>query len=150
MAKQTANPHPNVMRSQSPDDWRIPAELRPDPTRAQSIATTPSPKQIRMNVPKNSAQRSPAVPLCQARGRLTAVSATATYPPLRRRSVQRLFFRVRPAWTYFRHNEETSQARGARVHEMREQERVSCAPGATHSMQTTCHRCHARSSDTRM
>src|SRR5215831_1625166 len=87
MAKQTANAHPKVIRSQSPAPRSAVLGLivRPDPINAQSIATTPSPKQIRMNVPKNSAHRSPAVPLCHAAGLAGAVSATATYPPLRKR-----------------------------------------------------------------
>jgi hypothetical protein len=36
-----------------------PLKLRPDPISAQSIATTPSPKQMRTKQPKNSAHRSP-------------------------------------------------------------------------------------------
>src|SRR4051794_31606598 len=82
----TANAHPKVIRSQSPDPRSagpLGLAVRPDPIRAQSIATTPSPKLIRMNVPKNSAHSSPPRPFRQPAGtaRTAAESSSATYPP---------------------------------------------------------------------
>jgi len=69
MAKQTASAHPQVMSNQSPAELKgvavFPAAVRPDPIKAQSIATTPSPKQIRTKQPKNSAQSSPIRPCRQ-------------------------------------------------------------------------------------
>jgi hypothetical protein len=71
------------MSSQSPLAWKIsfprPLWLRP----ATAIATTPSPKQIRMNVPKNSAAYSPTVVerhLAPSRCVLAAAVAMA-FPP---------------------------------------------------------------------
>src|ERR1700761_6355022 len=84
MAKTTARHHPHVISSQSPEDWSGPAELRPEPTRAHSIATTPSPNEIRMKQPKNSAHNSPKRPFRHESGRKWVVIGSltvATEPP---------------------------------------------------------------------
>ena len=107
MAKQTANAHPQVTRSQSPDPRsgvaaeKIPDPAlavagdgidRPDPSRAKSIATTPSPKLIRMKQPKNSAHNSPTMPCFHLSGKgPTALdSATVDTQPPPRRFVQEM------------------------------------------------------------
>src|ERR1700748_3229218 len=93
MANTTARAHPHVMSNQSPLPSRAVLELtvRPDPIKAHSIATTPSPKLIRMKHPKNSAHNSPTSPCFHLSGKgPTALdSATADTQPPPRRWVQK-------------------------------------------------------------
>jgi hypothetical protein len=97
-AKATAIAHPKVINSQSPLPRRAVDLLmvRPDPIRAHSIATHPSPKQIRMKQPKNSAHNSPTMPCFHLSGKgPTALdSATVDTQPPPRRLVQELAPRI--------------------------------------------------------
>src|SRR4051794_2590692 len=61
----TARAHPQVINNQSPAARKIVVGVaaRPDPGKpATAMATTPSPKEISTNVPRNSARSSPQVP----------------------------------------------------------------------------------------
>src|SRR6266496_1654065 len=82
MAKVTAKPHPQPMSNQSPLASKI-FVPRPDWLRAATaIATTPSPKQMRMNVPMHSAASSPAVVARHpARFRRGCAAAAMAIPP---------------------------------------------------------------------
>src|ERR1700744_1527679 len=65
-AKATAMAQPQVIRSQSPDAWKIVVgdAVRPEPgSAATAMATTPSPKAISTNVPRNSDSSSPYRPV---------------------------------------------------------------------------------------
>src|SRR3954452_22077716 len=77
-AKATAKPQPQPMMSQSPLAAKI-WPPRPDwLSAATAIATTPSPKQMRANVPRNSAASSPARPTRQPARRGSVWTAVAT------------------------------------------------------------------------
>src|SRR5919204_511079 len=78
----TAKPHPQPIRSQSPEAWKINVP-RPDWfSAATAMATTPSPKQMRTNVPRNSEMSSPGVVIRHAaRGRMSPFPATAMLTP---------------------------------------------------------------------
>ena len=79
-AKATASPQPHAMISQSA--WEANASLpRPDwLSAATTIATAPSPSEMMMNVPRNSATSSPSVDCCH-RHRLVGLWGYAN-PPL--------------------------------------------------------------------
>src|SRR5215467_476517 len=86
---QTANAHPNVITSQLVGAQIVVGlAVRPEPGRAATTtATTPSPKQSRTNVPKNSAKHSPHRPVIRPtvrpsprKGVISATNTLLTLP----------------------------------------------------------------------
>src|ERR1019366_1209667 len=84
----TAKAHPRVIRSQSPLAWKMVVGVAALPelfSAATAIATTPSPKQISTNVPKNSADNSPQRPCrpnrCRPAPCIGRYSSATAIPP---------------------------------------------------------------------